>query len=400
MSKKIVVIGGGAAGFFAAINIAEKHPDYAIIILEKGNKVLSKVKVSGGGRCNVTNGRNQPGELVKFYPRGEKKLYKVFKSFTTSDMIEWLNQRGVQTKIEEDLRVFPTSDSSDTIIECFLNSCSRLGIKIEKNNGVKNITHLNTGWEITTNHSTYIADNVILATGSSNFVWDKLKALNLDIASPVPSLFTFNIKDDRLNGLMGISFDEVEVRITGSKLTETGPLLITHWGLSGPAIIKLSAWGAVLLEKLNYKFNILVNFVSETPEKFRNQVMQYKEDHSARKVWNYPPELVPRRYWENLLNHIGIPQDQKYGDLGKKQLNKLVEELTQANFVVTGKSTFKEEFVTCGGVMLNEVDLQTMESKKFPGLFLAGEVLNIDGITGGFNFQACWSAGWIISENI
>ncbi len=401
MSKEIIICGGGAAGFFAAINIREKHPDYNVKILEKSNKLLSKVKISGGGRCNVTNARSAPSELVKFYPRGEKKLYKLFKQFSSVDMVRWLKEHGVPTKSEEDLRMFPISDSSQTIIDCFLKCCQKLNIEILKNHPLTDISKDGNGWQIKTKDTTFYADALIMATGSSNQIWRLLNKSGLKTEPAIPSLFTFNIRDERLQELQGLSFPNVQIKVAGSKLEETGPLLITHWGLSGPAVIKLSAWGAIPLNKLNYKFDIIVNFFGDlTFESIREQLNQWSTEHPKRKIVNYPPEGIPKRYWERLCAFTGIKNEQVFGDLSKKQKNKLTEELTQAKFSVTGKSTFKEEFVTCGGVALSEVDLTNMQSKQFPGLYFCGEILNIDGITGGFNFQACWTTAWIISENI
>ncbi|MCR9252952.1 MAG: NAD(P)/FAD-dependent oxidoreductase [bacterium] len=400
MSKRIIICGGGAAGFFAAINIKGKNPDYTVKILEKSNKLLSKVKISGGGRCNVTNARSTPSELVKFYPRGEKKLYKLFKQFTTTDMVQWLANHGVNTKTENDLRMFPESNDSQTIINCFLDVCRRQKIEIIKNEGIEKIEH-DSNWKIKTINTTYEADAVVVATGSSGKTWGILENLGLKLAPAVPSLFTFNIKDNRLNGLQGLSFKETNIKITNTKLSENGPLLITHWGLSGPAVIKLSAWGAIPLEKIKYNFDVIINFLGDrSSEDARAMLNQLKSTNPNRKVLNYPFDGIPKRYWERLCSYIGISENQIYGELSKKNSNKLIEELTQAKFSVSGKSTFKEEFVTCGGVELSEVNLQDLQSKQFPGLYFCGEVLNIDGITGGFNFQACWTTAWIISENI
>ena len=397
---KVFVIGGGAAGFFAAINIAAKHPAYEVTVLEKSQKLLQKVRVSGGGRCNVTNNRSSPSELVKFYPRGAKKLHAALKSFSTNDMVSWLAQHGIETKAEADLRVFPITDSSQTIIDCFLALAKQHKVKIIQNQGVKMLSQGDAGWQITTSEKSYTADKVVVATGSSPATWKLLKQVGLDITQLVPSLFTFNVKDTRIKGLQGISFDEVSVKITGSKLMETGPLLITHWGFSGPAVLKLSSWGAYELAEKSYHFDILINYVNLPADEIRAGIESFRNKHPKRKVTGYPLFDLPRRFWINLVSYCGISDQLPYAELAKKHLNKLVEELTQGKYTVEGKSTFKEEFVTAGGVSLKEIDLQTFESKKFPGLYLAGEVLDIDALTGGFNFQACWSAGWIISESI
>lgn len=398
---KIIVIGGGAAGFFAAINIAEKHPGFQVTILEKTNKLLSKVKVSGGGRCNVTNKRTKPSELVSFYPRGGKKLHQVFKRFSTSDMIDWLESKGVSTKAEEDLRMFPTSDSSQTIIDCFLTEAKRLNIVILQNQNMTSLEPIGSKWEVNTTKNSYEADKVIIATGSSPAAWKLLTDVGLEITPIVPSLFTFNITDERLENLQGVSFTESRIKITGSKLEENGPLLITHWGLSGPAILKLSAWGAYELEAANYQFDILINFTGDLqPELIRDHIIQYKSSNPKRKIINYPLFNLPKRFWERITTFCKINEETPFSDLSKKQINKLVEELAQGKYSVNGKSTFKEEFVTAGGVKLNEINLETFECRRFPNLYLAGEVLDIDALTGGFNFQACWSGAWTISESL
>ncbi|MEO9485529.1 MAG: NAD(P)/FAD-dependent oxidoreductase [Ekhidna sp.] len=398
---KIIVIGGGAAGFFTAINIAEKHPEYNVCILEKTRKLLSKVKVSGGGRCNVTNERSRPSELVRFYPRGSKKLHQVFKRFSTTDMVTWLSKRGIETKAEEDQRMFPMSNSSQTIIDCFLKQAARFKVSILQNETLTALNQTGNQWQVTTTNQIYEADKVVIATGSSPSTWKVLEQVGLAITPIVPSLFTFNIKDERIKHLPGISFAEARVKIAGSKLEENGPLLITHWGLSGPVILKLSAWGAYELESKTYQFDILVNFVGGlAPDEVRKHLVQYREANPKRKVINYPLFDVPKRFWDSIISCCCIASETPFSELSKKQLNKLVEELAQGKYVVHGKSTFKDEFVTAGGVKLSEVDLETFECKRFPNLYIAGEVLDIDALTGGFNFQACWSAGWIISESI
>jgi len=398
---KILIIGGGAAGFFAAINIAEKNPSYEVTILEKSNKLLSKVKVSGGGRCNVTNARSSPSELVKFYPRGQKKLHPLFKVFSTSEMVEWLAQRGVQTKAESDLRMFPKSDSSQTIIDCFQGVAKKHNVKVLTNSAMNSFYQKGEKWRVETPHGEHEVDKLIIATGSSPSLWKSLQKFGLEIEAPVPSLFTFNIEDERIKGLQGLSFESASVKITGTKLEDMGPLLITHWGLSGPAILKLSAWGARELNKSNYQFSILVNYLGElNSEAALSLLKKYSEANPKRKVSNYPLFDLPKRFWTQLLSFCSISTENTFADLSKKQQNKLIEELTQGLYKVNGKSTFKEEFVTSGGVKLSQIDLNTFESKKFKNLYLAGEVLNIDALTGGFNFQACWSAAWVISESV
>ena len=398
---KIIVIGGGAAGFFSAINIAEKHPEYEVKILEKSSKLLSKVKVSGGGRCNVTNQRSKPSELVHFYPRGAKKLHPIFKKFSTSDMVDWLAVRGVETKAEIDLRMFPITDSSQTIIDCFMREANRHGVEIVQNQSLERLEQVENGWRVKTKSDSYDADKVIVATGSSPSSWKVLEEAGLEITEIVPSLFTFNISDDRLSDLQGISFEDAKVKIVGSKLEENGPLLITHWGLSGPAVLKLSAWGAYPLAEKNYAFEVMINFTGDLKQaQFQEHLTKFIAANPKKKVLNYPLFDVPKRFWERIATYCGIGAETPFSELSKKQVNKLTEELVQGRYKVHGKSTFKDEFVTAGGVKLSEVSLDTFECKRFPNLYLAGEALDIDALTGGFNFQACWSAGWVISENI
>ena len=396
---KIVVIGGGAAGFFAAINIAQKVSGAQVSILEKSNKLLQKVRVSGGGRCNVTNARSLPSQLIHFYPRGHKKLHQVFKTFTSSDMVDWLQSNGVETKKEEDLRMFPVTNNSKTIIDCFLALAEKHKVKILTGQSVTNIKK-NSKWIITTKKEVFEADKVIVATGSSTSSWEVLQDLGLNTTNVVPSLFTFNIDDIRIKDLQGISFKEATVKIAGHKLEESGGLLITHWGLSGPVILKLSSWGAYSLNELKYDFEILINYTGNHTDLVRSNFISYKEANPKRKVFNYPLFNLPKRFWESIVEYCKIGSQTTFGELSKKEVNKLIEELTQGRYKVNGKSTFKEEFVTAGGIKLSEVDLKTFEAKRFPGLYLAGEVLDIDALTGGFNFQACWSGGWIISESV
>lgn len=398
---KIIVIGGGAAGFFTAINIAEKHPNYQVSILEKSGKILQKVKVSGGGRCNVTNERSLPSELVKFYPRGSKKLHSLFKTFSTEDMVRWLEEHGVQTKAETDKRMFPVTDNSQTIIDCFIKAAEKHKVSVHLNEGITSLEQSGQQWKITTSKQEIFANKVVVATGSSPATWKVLEEAGLEMTDIVPSLFTFNIKDERIQGLQGVSFEKASVKVVGTKLTEEGPLLITHWGLSGPAILKLSAWGAYELAKKNYHFEILVNFIGDMkPDEIRSHIFSYIQSNPKRKVVNYPLFDLPKRFWEQLTQYCEISEQTPFGELSKKMINKLVEELGQGRYEVNGKSTFKEEFVTAGGIKLSEVDLNTFECKRFPNLYLAGEVLDIDALTGGFNFQACWSAGWVISESV
>lgn len=397
---KIGIIGGGAAGFFTAINIAEKLPNAQISLLEKSSKVLSKVKVSGGGRCNVTNGREKTATLTGFYPRGGKKLYKPFQAFGTTDMRQWLEERGVTTKKEFDERVFPESNNSQTIIDCFLQLTQKYHVSLQKGFGATKIEQAGAGWLVYSSQEELYFDRLIVASGASEQMWRVLESLGLQTVARVPSLFTFNIKDPRLAQLQGLSFPSAFLKITTSKLQESGPLLITHWGLSGPAVLKLSAWGASWLHEKSYSFELIANLVNQPSEEFRSWLKAQQNTQGNRQVSNLQIEDCPNRYFKQLLEIAEIPLTKKLAELSKKDINKITEELTQARFQVKGKSTFKEEFVTCGGVALNEIDLNTMEAKRFPGLYLAGEVINIDALTGGFNFQACWTSGWQISEHL
>lgn len=394
---RVIVIGGGAAGYFAAINIKEKCPNLEVIILEKTGKLLQKVKVSGGGRCNVTNGRSLPSELTKFYPRGGKKLYKLLENFGTSEMRNWLDGHSVSTSVEGDLRVFPRSNTSQTIIDCFCGTAKKLGIQIILNSPIKTLSKEDEKWKVHCSTTEYKAEAVVIATGSSLGFLKQLKHLDLKINAGVPSLFTFHIDDLRISDLQGIAIPDVSLKVASTKLSERGPLLITHWGLSGPAVLKLSAWGARELAAKNYQFTLIINYLSIPFEECRNQLQVLVRTNPKKKLVNHSFEKLPKRFWVQLIKTLYF-QEKTLGELGKQAINKISEELTQAHFVVIGKSAFKEEFVTCGGVDLSEVDLPTLESKQHKGLFFSGEVLDIDALTGGFNFQACWSASWAISE--
>jgi predicted Rossmann fold flavoprotein len=401
MPQSIIIIGGGAAGFFAAIRAAECNPDAQVIILEKSKDVLGKVKVSGGGRCNLTHACFVPRELSKFYPRGEKELLGPFNRFACGDTIEWFEKRGVKTKIEADGRMFPVSDDSQTIVDCLWAAARKSGVSIYINTALKALhapSVSNPNWVIETAQQKLFAQQVMIASGSSPSMWAILAQLGHTIIEPVPSLFTFNIKDPRLTDLLGISVPLAEVKVEGSKLSSTGPLLITHWGMSGPAILKLSAWGARELAGLQYKFAIRVNWIMAKPEDTRQDLEDLKQEDGRKMVSANTQFGLPIRLWKRLVAATGIRDDKRWADLSKKEIQTLAEELTQGRFQVNGKSTFKEEFVTAGGVDLKEVDFKTFGSKLFPGLFFAGEVLNIDAITGGFNFQAAWTGGWIAGE--
>jgi predicted Rossmann fold flavoprotein len=396
----IIIVGGGAAGFFTAINIAEKNKHLKIAILERGKEVLSKVRVSGGGRCNVTHACFVPNDLVKFYPRGEKELRGPFHQFCSGDTIDWFEKHGVELKIEEDGRMFPVSNSSQTIIDCFIESTNKLGIQVLTSQSVQSLFQTEEFWKVETNKETFACKKLIIAAGSNPKVWGMLTTLGHSIVPPVPSLFTFNIKDNRIKDLMGLSA-MATVKVKGTKLSATGPLLITHWGMSGPGILRLSAWGARELSDKNYQFTIIVNWLNDIDfEEAIETIKELKNEHSKKMIVKKSPFDFPNRLWESLVLASNITEETKWADLTKKQIRALAEQLTNGSFQVNGKSTFKEEFVTAGGVDLKEINFKTMESKILPNVFLAGEVLNIDAITGGFNFQNAWTNGFIISDAI
>ncbi|AWI25437.1 BaiN/RdsA family NAD(P)/FAD-dependent oxidoreductase [Flavobacterium pallidum] len=396
----IIIIGGGAAGFFTAINIAEKNPLLKVAILERGQEVLTKVRISGGGRCNVTHACFEPNELVKFYPRGEKELRGPFHQFASGDTIAWFESHGVALKIEEDGRMFPLSDSSQTIIDCFQDAVHQLGIKVLTGQSVSQIIKSGNHWKIETKQQNFLCEKLIMATGSNPKIWEMLQGLGHSIVHPVPSLFTFNIKDPRIKDLPGISA-MVSVKVKDTKLTSTGPLLITHWGMSGPAILKLSAWGARILAEKKYQFTIFVNWLNDIDSaEAENTLRNLKQEHAKKTVSKKSPFAFPNRLWESIVLAAGIQLEAKWADLSKMQLQDLASSLTQSSFEVKGKSTFKEEFVTAGGVDLREINFKTMESKLHNNLFFAGEIVNIDAITGGFNFQNAWTSGYIVACNM
>lgn len=396
----IIIIGGGAAGFFTAINIVEKNSKLKVAILERGKSVLEKVRISGGGRCNVTHACFVPNDLVKFYPRGEKELRGPFHQFCSGDTIEWFEKHGVELKIEDDGRMFPVSNSSQTIIDCFLKATQKLKIDILTGHSVQELYQGDNYWKISTNQEVFSCQKAIMTTGSNPKIWELLQNLGHTIVEPVPSLFTFNIKDSRIKDLMGLS-TVASVKVKKSKLQASGPLLITHWGMSGPGILRLSAWGARELADKKYQFAIQVNWLNEIDfEEAIDFLKTIKEENSKKLVSKYAHFELPKRLWENLVKAAGISEETKWADVSKKQLNTLAEQLTNAEFQVNGKSTFKEEFVTAGGIDLKEVNFKTMESKILPNLYFAGEILNIDAITGGFNFQNAWTGGFIVAENV
>lgn len=404
MKKQVVVIGGGAAGFFAAITCAEANPDFNVTILEKSPQFLYKVKISGGGRCNVTHACFEPKQLVKNYPRGEKQLLGPFTRFNPSNTIEWFENRDVKLKAEEDGRMFPSTDSSQTIIDCFLREAKRLNIKIETLIGVDDLVPpaSNKKWQVTTNQKDIVeADAVIVTTGSSSRMWNILEKLGHKLVPAVPSLFTFNIKDEKIKGLEGLSVEQVQVTVpSNQKLNATGPLLITHWGMSGPAILRLSAWGARDLAATNHQFEIAVNWINKDAAEVKDTLKFFKQNHPKKNVAANSLFSIPRRLWERLVSANAVNTNLNFADLSNKQIELLAAAFTASRFSVNGKSTYKDEFVTAGGIALNEIDFKSMQSKKLPGLFLAGEVLDVDAITGGFNFQAAWTTGWIVGTSV
>ena len=394
----IIIVGGGAAGFFTAINIVEKNPKLKVAILERGTEVLNKVRISGGGRCNVTHACFEPNELVKFYPRGEKELRGPFHQFCSGDTIEWFEKHGVELKIEADGRIFPVSNSSQTIIDCFLKATQKLGITVLTGQSVQSIFKKDSLWKVETQTENYLAEKLILATGSNPKVWEMLQNFGHAIVSPVPSLFTFNIKDSRIKELPGVAA-HVTVKVKDTKLSSTGPLLITHWGMSGPAILKLSAWGARILHDKNYQFTIFVNWLNDAEKAdVENMLKELKQEHAKKSVSKKSAFELTNRFWESLVLASGIESETKWADLSKIQLQNLANQLTNGTFQVNGKSTFKEEFVTAGGIDLKEINFKTMESKLHESLYFAGEIVNIDAITGGFNFQNAWTSGYIVAS--
>ena len=400
----VIIVGGGAAGFFTAINAAEKNANLKIVILERGKDVLTKVKISGGGRCNVTHAEFIPKELTQNYPRGEKELLGPFHTFMTGDTIEWFEKRGVALKIEEDGRMFPVSDSSQTIINCFLFEAKKLGVEVLLNQSVKEIQNNENNFIVTTTTDSFSAEKLVIATGSNPKIWKLLKGLGHNIVPAVPSLFTFNIKDGRILDLPGLS-TEATVKVLDNKgktlLESNGPLLITHWGMSGPAILKLSAWGARMLEPLKYNFNIEVNWLNSiTEEEVLDSLKGLKLLQGKQTIFKYAQFELPKRLWQSIVKAAGIAESLTWADATRENFQNLANQLTAAIFEVNGKSTFKEEFVTAGGIDLKEINFKTFESRITKNLYLAGEVVDVDAITGGFNFQNAWTSGYIVSQNL
>ena len=403
-TKRLVVIGGGAAGFFCAVNAARMHPSLEVILLEKTGKLLSKVKVSGGGRCNVTHACFTIADMVRNYPRGANFLKKTFHQFFTTDTIQWYADRGVQLKKEDDGRMFPVTNSSQSIIDCLMKEANRYGVEIRMNSDVKSMKYEAGQFTLELADSRLLtADFVVIACGGyhklSQFSW--LQQLGHTIAEPVPSLFTFNMPGNAITQLMGVSVPDAAIKIAGSNLSAKGPLLITHWGLSGPGVLRLSAWGARQLATDNWQFGIIINWLPEYNEQsLREYMQQLRFDIASQKIANKNPFNLPQRLWQYLLQQSGIDEDKRWADLPAKEQNKLITNCCAQEFKVQGKTTFKEEFVTAGGIQLPEVDANTMQSKVVPHLYFAGEILDVDGITGGFNFQHAWTSGFIAAKAI
>lgn len=396
---RIIIVGGGAAGFFAALACADAGYRGEILILEKTAQFLSKVKISGGGRCNVTHACFNEREFTTRYPRGERALIAPFQQFQASDTVAWFASRGVKLKTESDGRMFPVTDSSQTIIDCLLNEARAKGVKLRANCGVDHVAKSGSGFELTlSNGETIPCDKLLLATGGCRTpaLGQLAVSLGHTLESPVPSLFTFHVSTPWLRDLAGISVEGIEVAVLQTKLKERGPVLITHWGLSGPAILRLSAWGARVLHELNYQCTLRLNWLPQrNDETLAKEFEARRQSQPAKLVVNFPIAPLPARLWEQLVLAAGIPRETRWSALSRPAQHKLVQQLLRGEFPVTGKSLNKDEFVTCGGVKLSEVDFKTMESRVCRGLYFAGELLDIDGITGGFNFQAAWTTGWI-----
>ncbi len=396
--KRIIIIGGGAAGFFCAANLDETK--YKITILEQNSDVLQKVKVSGGGRCNVTHACFDPRELVQFYPRGNKELLSVFTKFQPGDTMDWFEQRNVALKIENDNRVFPESNSSQSIINAMLAETRKKKVEVKTKCSVKEIEKLDGKYSVKTSLGDFEADVVIYTTGSSPKSLKMIENLGHKIVDLVPSLFTFNIKDDLLKDLAGTSFEMAETSIPKLKTEESGPLLITHWGLSGPAILKISAWEAINLAKVKYHFEIEVNFISKDPEDAEELFQQFRQSNPKKTIGQSKIFNITNRFWQRILEVSKVDFNKQVANLSGKEMQAIIGNLCRKKFQVTGKSTFKDEFVTAGGVDLKEINFKNMVSRILPDFYIAGEVLNIDAVTGGFNFQACWSEAWLIAQDL
>ncbi|MBC6698651.1 NAD(P)/FAD-dependent oxidoreductase [Hymenobacter sp. BT190] len=400
-------MGGGAAGFFGAIACAEANPHLTVYLIEKTGKLLSKVRISGGGRCNVTHAADTPAQLVQHYPRGAKQLKEPFRQFDAQATIQWFAKRGVLLKTEPDGRMFPVTDSSETIAQCLLEAARQAGVRILTQTSPELIEGLPAGGfrlQLTGAHAgeMHVA-RLLIATGGApkSEQYDWLRGLGHTIAAPVPSLFTFNVPSSPLRELPGVSVPLARVRVAGEKLEYEGPVLVTHWGVSGPAVLKLSAWGARRLHELNYQSTALINWVpAHTETTLRTWLHEYREQNSRKVVASNPLFGLPQRLWRTLTDQAGVEPEVRWNELPAKPQNRLIEALLNTALTVRGKTTYKDEFVTCGGVVLSEIDMKTMESRRVPGLHFAGEVLDIDGITGGFNFQAAWTTGYLAGQAV
>jgi predicted Rossmann fold flavoprotein len=403
-NKRLVVIGGGAAGFFCAVNAARLHSGLEVIMVEKSTKLLSKVKVSGGGRCNVTHNAPDISYMSKRYPRGQHFVKKAFSRFFVPDTITWFSERGVTLKAEADGRMFPVTDNSQTIIDCLLKEADRYKVRIQMNAAVSALVRSADSWEVQLQDGKLLeADYVCVAAGgyaqADKFAW--LQATGHQIVTPLPSLFTFNMPGNPITTLMGVSVEEAHIRIAGTKLQEKGPLMITHWGMSGPCVLRLSAWGARELAAIQYNFTAVINWLPAFNENsLREEVQELRFSLGGQKIHHKNPFGLPQRLWQFILQQSGIGEEVRWADVPAKDQNRLIRYLVAMECPVKGKTTFKEEFVTCGGIQLSEIDPATMESKLAPGLFFAGEVMDVDGITGGFNFQHAWTSGWIAATAI
>jgi len=401
MQYDLIILGGGAAGVFAACNVAEMNPQLSILLLEKSKTLMSKIRISGGGRCNVTHACFDPKELVKSYPRGHKELLSCFYQFQPSDTIDWFERHGVALKTEPDGRMFPESNTSATIINCLQKTMDMGNVKIAASTHVSQLAYNDSLWHVIAEENSFIARYLLIATGSSPLALEWIGKLGHTIVPQVPSLFTFQVIDQRIAEIPGLAVPDALIKIEGTKFESSGPLLVTHTGLSGPGILKLSAFAARELAKLNYNFTIKVQWDSKyKAEKAMDYIHQWRGDY-ARQIWTtVNPFKIPQRLWLSLLTNTGISTIKKWGELSKRDLNSMAESICKCFFQVTGKSAFKEEFVTAGGVALNEIDFRTMQSRIHPNLFFAGEVLDIDGITGGFNFQAAWTTSYLAAKEI
>jgi len=400
---QVVVIGGGAAGFFGAIACAKSPSQIQVTLLEATHQLLTKVRISGGGRCNVTHGCFDPGDLIQHYPRGGKALLGAFNRFQARDTVDWFATHGVKLKTEADGRMFPTTDDSATIVDCLIKTAKYAGVEIRTGAAVVSVLRQTTGFDISLKSGEVLkCDRLLLATGSSQLGYRIAKQLGHQIEPPIPSLFTFNVLDEQLKNLAGVSVDSARLRLSvpgKTHLEQTGPLLITHWGLSGPAVLKLSAWGARVLHDCHYQATLLINWLPQlNSEALRQKLLLVKSEWSRKAISTNCPTDLPRRLWQYVVLRVGIGAEDRWSGLSNKSLNQLVQELTQGCYLIKGKGVFKEEFVTCGGVSLKEINFKTMESRCCPGFYFAGEILDIDGVTGGFNFQSAWTTAWLAGQ--